>query len=207
MRAGRTGETAAGMAVGLACVVMLAGCSGPRTSATYQSPESQAFAQNAMARGPLLVTIQGQPYAAAEQASEHATLAAMQSAITWTATPRLTTDPAQASVPSMQVVMTFNVGAIDANVQCRGGSQGGGPQPDGAVQVSASFCGSGDLISNTSGRIVRSSGAEDPQFASLIRQVTYDLFPSSGLQPQPGIGIGIGGGGGAIGIGGFGVGF
>lgn len=208
MQAART-PTAVAAALAIAGVVMLPGCEGPRTSATYQSPQSQGFAQDAMARGPLLVTIQGRPYAA-EQASEQATLSAMQSAMTWTATPRLTTDPAQAAVPSMRVVMTFNGGIVDANVQCLGGSEGGGPQPEGAVQVTASFCGSGDLISNTSGRIVRSTGPEDPQFASLVRQVIYDLFPSPWQQPQPGIGIGIGGVGGSIGVGsgiGVGVGF
>jgi hypothetical protein len=79
------------------------------------------------------------------------------------------------------------------------------------VQVAASFCGSGSLISNTTGRTETSSGVDDPSFAELIRQVAYDLFPRS--EPQPfGTGIGIGGGAGGVGVGvggggsGFGIG-
>jgi hypothetical protein len=103
-------------------------------------------------------------------------------------------------------VMTFNGGGVDGDAQCRGESQGGEPGPQGAVRVTASFCGSGSLLSNTSGHIDTSSGVDDPLFAELIRQVAYDLFPQS--EPQPlGTGIGIGGGAGVGGgRGGFGIG-
>ena len=66
----------------------------------------------------------------------------------WTATPRLTTDPAAAKIPSMTVVITLN-GAVHANDQCAGGEQGGEPQPHGAVQVTVSFSGGGSPISTT----------------------------------------------------------
>jgi hypothetical protein len=153
-----------------------------------------------MSTGPMLVEIQGQPYAASAEQIDDAVLRAMHDAMSWTATPRLTTDPAAAKIPSMVVVMTFNGGVVDANVQCSGGSEGGEPRPQGAVQVTASFCGNGSLISNTSGRIDTSSGVGDPLFAELIRQVADDLFPRSEQQP-PGTGIRIGGGGGGFGIG------
>jgi hypothetical protein len=178
----------------------LAGCAGPMTSPTYQNPNSRGFAQDAMARGPMLVKLQGRAYDSPEPQLADAVLMAMRSAMPWTATPQLTTAPEQAPT-SLLVVMTFNGGVVDANVQCSGGSAGGGPQVNGAVQVTASFCGSGDLISNTSGRIDRSSGPADPAFAGLIRQITYDLFPSPGLLPLPGTGIRIGGGGSGVGIG------
>ena len=113
-----------------------------------------------------------------------------------------------ATILSMVVVMTFDGGGVDANAQCRGESQGGEPEPQGAVRVTASFCGNGSPISNTTGHIDTSSGVGDPLFAELIRQVAYDLFPRS---EQPlGTGIGIGGGAGGFGIGGgrsgFGIG-
>jgi hypothetical protein len=192
---------------GLISVAALAGCANaPATSATYQSPDSRTFAENAMSTGPMLVEIQGRPYAASAEQTDDAVLRAMRDAMSWRATPRLTTDPA-AKMPSMGV-MTFNGGGVDANVQC-GASEGGEPQPQGAVRVTASFCGNGSLIANSSGHIDTSSGVDDPLFAELIRQVAYDLFPQSEQQP-PGTGIGIGGGAGGIGIGGgrsgFGIG-
>src|SRR5512144_209331 len=197
-------------ALGLAA---LAGCAdAPTTSARYRSPDSRAFAENAMSTGPMLVRIQGRPYTSSEVQTSEVVLGAMTEAMRWTPTPRLTTDPAAAKIPSMVVVMTFNGGVVDPDAECAGGSEGGEPQPQGAVQVAASFCGSGSLISNTTGRIDASSGVNDPLFAELIRQVAYDLFPRSEQWP-PGMGIGIGGsgfgiGGGrsGIGIGGIGIG-
>jgi hypothetical protein len=183
-------------------VAVSAGCAGtPTTSATYQNPDSRGFAQSAMSVGPMLVKIQGHPYAVSGEQTEEVVLSAMSRAMSWTATPRLTTDPAAAKVPSMVVVMTFNSGVIDANAQCSGDSRGGEPQPQGAVQVAASFCGSGSLISNTTGHIDETTGVGDPRFAELISQVTYDLFPYDWQQP-PGMGIQIGGGSGGVGIGG-----
>jgi hypothetical protein len=185
----------------LAVVATQAGCSGTAlTSPTRQSLESREFGHSAMARGPMLVVVQGNPYPIANEELEARVLDEMRQAMTWTATPGLTADPAAAPTPSLRVVMTFNAGIIDANVQCLGGSQGGGPLEDGAVQVTASFCGSSDMISNTSGSIGKSPGINDPAFASLISQVTNDLFPYRGL--APGLGIGVGGGFG-VGSGGF----
>ena len=191
-----------------AALGLAAGCAdAPTTSATYRSPDSRTFAENAMSTGPILVKIQGRPYAAPAEQTNEGVLGAMTQAMSWTTTPRLTTDPAAARIPSMVVVMTFNGGGIDANAQCHSESQGGEPGPQGAVQVTASFCGSGSLISNTSGRIDTSSGVDDPLFAELIRQVGDDLFPRSERQPL-GTGIRIGGGGGGFGIGtGGGIGF
>jgi hypothetical protein len=205
----RLGRKLAGICcAGLTSVAALAGCaSAPITNATYQSPDSRMFAENAMSTGPMQVEIQGRPYAASAEQIDDAVLRAMRDAMNWTATPRLTTDPAAAKMPSMGVVMTFN-GGVDANAQCRGESQGGEPEPQGAVRVTASFCGSGSPISNTTGHIDTSSGVDDPLFAELIRQVADDLFPRS-EQPLR-TGIGIGGGAGGIGIGGgrsgFGIG-
>jgi hypothetical protein len=202
-------------ALGLAA---LAGCAdSPSTRATYRSPDSRTFAENAMSTGPMLVRIQGRPYASPQEQTSDVVLGAMSQAMNWTPTPRLTTDPAAAKIPSMVVLMTFNGGVVDANVQCAGGSEGGDPQPQGAVQVAASFCGSGSLISNAIGRIETSSGVDDPLFAELIRQVAYDLFPRS--EPQlfgtgigigggaGGVGVGVGGGGSGFGTGGIGIGF
>jgi hypothetical protein len=197
----------AGLAAALAIAGGVAACSGATTSPTYQSPDSRVFAQSAMASGPMLVRIQGSPYTAPEPRLADAVLTQMRSAMSWTGTPRLTTAAGEAPTSSLLVILTFNAGVVDANVQCSGGSAGGPPQPDGAVRIAASFCGSGSLISNTSGRIERSTGPDDPAFAHLVRQVTNDLFPSS-TQPPPGLGIQIGGGRVGVGSGvGVGIGF
>lgn len=156
----------------------------------------------------MLVVIQGQPFAHEEERTRHAVLAAMARAMSWTGTPQLTTDAAEAPTSSLYVVMTFNNGAIDGNVQCTVPPAGGGPEDDGSVAVAASFCGSRELISNTYGHIKGVDGADDPAFARLIGQVTTDLFPPPGwLQPGVGFGIGVGSGGWSGGGAGIGIGF
>jgi hypothetical protein len=183
-------------------VAALMGCVGTSgMDATHRQADSRDFAQRAMSTGPMLVKIQGHPYAAPEGQTKEAVLDAMRQAMSWAATPRLTTDPAAAKIPSMLLVMTFNDGDVDANAQCAGDSRGGEPQPQGAVQVTASFCGDGTPLSNTRGRIRNSTGAADPQFAALITRVTRDLFPEN-WQEYPGTGIHIGGGSGGFGLGG-----
>lgn len=200
-------RTRGGMLAMIAAAV-LAGCGGPLTSPTYRSPEARTFAQSAMAQGPMLVVIQGQPFAHEEERTRQAVLAAMARAVSWTGTPRLTVDAAEAPTSSLYVVMTFNTGAIDGNVQCTVPPAGGGPEEDGSVTVAASFCGSRELISNTYGRISGVDGADDPAFARLISQVTTDLFPPPGwLRPGIGIGVGIGSGGWSGGGAGIGIGF
>ena len=189
----------------LMAAAVLAGCGGPMTSPTYRNPEARSFAQSALAAGPMLVVIQGQPFAGDPERTRQAVLAAMARAMSWTASPRLATDPAEAPTSSLYVVMTFNAGAIDANVQCTMPPAGGGPEETGKVEVAASFCGSRELISNTYGRVSAVDGPDDPAFTRLIGQVTTDLFPPPGwLQPGVGFGIGVGSGGwsgGGIGIG------
>jgi len=192
----------------IAAAAALAGCSGPVTSPTYRNPDARTFAQSAMAGGPMLVVIQGQPFAHEEERTRQAVLAAMTRAMSWTGTPQLTTDAAEAPTSSLYVVMTFNNGAIDGNVQCTVPPAGGGPEDDGSVAVAASFCGSRELISNTYGRINGVDGADDPAFARLIGQVTTDLFPPPGwLRPGIGVGFGIGSGGWSGGGAGIGIGF
>jgi hypothetical protein len=173
----------------------------PWTDATHRQADSRDLAERAMSTGPMLVKIQGHPFPAPEGQTEDAVLDAMRQAMSWAATPRLTSDPAAAKIPSMIVVMTFNGGDIDANARCAGDSRGGEPQPEGAVQVRASFCGSGTPLSSTSGRIKNSTGTGDPRFAALISRVTRDLFPEN-WQQYPGTGIHIGGGSGGFGLGG-----
>lgn len=189
----------------LVAAVAIAGCGGPMSSPGYRNPNSRGFAQDVMARGPLPVVVQGTPYAQGEARTTPVVLDNMRRAMFWTARPQLIADPALQPTAPFYVVMTFNAGAMDPNVQCTIPPAGGGPQPGGAVQVAASFCGSGSLISSTSGWIDGSTGLDDPAFGRLVTQVTTDLFPTT-WQPQPGIGFGVGVGSGGWSGGGVGVG-
>ena len=180
-------------------LIASAGCADS-TSGSYENTGSRGFAQSAMSTGPLLVEIQGRPYAAPKEQIEDAVLGAMGQAMGWTATPRLTTDPAAAKIPSMTVVMTFN-GAVNADDQCAGGGQGGEPQTHGAVQVRAAFCGGGSPISTTTDKIGETMGVADPRFAALISRVTENLFQED-YPRSPSPGMYIGGGPGGFGIGG-----
>jgi hypothetical protein len=192
----------------IAAALLAAGCSGATSSPGYRNPNSRGFAQDAMATGPLPVVVQGTPYVQAEARTTQVVLDNMRRAMSWTATPQLIADPGLRPTAPFYVVMTFNSGAMDPNVQCTIPPAGGGPQEQGAVQVSASFCGNGSLISNTSGWTDQSAGPDDPRFGGLITQVTSDLFPST-WQPRPGVGfgVGIGSGGGSWSGGGIGIGF
>ena len=189
----------------IATAFVIASCGGPASSPGYRNPNARSFAQDAMARGPLPVVVQGAPYAQADARTTQVVLDNMRRAMSWTANPQLIADPALRPTTPLYVVMTFNSGAMDANVQCTIPPGGGGPQEQGAVQVAASFCGSGSVISNTSGWINQSAGPEDPAFSRLITQVTSDLFPST-WQPRPGVGFGVGVGSGGWSGGGAGVG-
>ena len=190
----------------IAIALVLTGCTGATTSPGYRNPDSRGFAQDAMARGPLPVVIQGTPFAQAETRTTQVVLDNMRRALTWTATPQLIADPALRPTAPFYVVMTFNSGAPDANVQCTISPGGGGPQEQGAVRLAASFCGSGSMISTTSGSIDQSAGPDDPGFARLITQATSDLFPAT-RQSRPGVGFGVGIGSGGWSGGGISVGF
>lgn len=188
-------------------ILALSGCAGTTsTSPGYRNPDARELADSAMSAGPLLVKIHGRPYASSQKQIEDAVLNAMGRAMSWTASPKLTADPAMAKVRSLFVVMTFNDTAVTADAQCSGDNGGGEPQSQGSVQVMASFCGESTPLSNTSGRIGESNAIDDPQFGALIAQVTEDLFPGY-WQPSVGTGLYMGGGSG-FGIGGgLGIGF
>lgn len=128
----RVSRTAAATLCVMATIT-LGGCSGPSTttSPTLQNPQAIELAQQAMARGPMLVVVEGTPYAMPNQDFAARVLDDAQLAMAWTASPRLTSDPAAATSPSRRVVMTFNGDVPDASAQCHGNTQGGGPGKDG----------------------------------------------------------------------------
>lgn len=195
-----------------AAVVMSLAASGcanqPLVSPTYRAGDVWTFAQGVMVTGPLLVETRGTPYPEAQDRLDETVVAGMRKAITWSANARLTTDPAEASSPSMRVIWTFNnAGAVGGAGQCRDQYEGGGPQENGGVTVGVTYCDGEDVLSNVGGRLPESRGLSDPAFAKLIRQATGELFRYGGNERnRPGSGITIGGSMGTFGIGVGGVG-
>jgi hypothetical protein len=188
------------VAVVLAAFV-LAGCAdAPRTSVTSKAPDTRQFVTTSF---PLWVEVRGAPYGAAAEVVGETVTAAMKQAYVWNPAAEFTTDPDKATSRTLKVVMTFNAAAgTGAREQCLDRTEGGGPRPDGAVDVVATLCSEGDALANVRGSIAESEGPADLRFSALIRQVTTDMFrdsPDRGLQ---GLRIGVGGGGGGgVGIG------
>ena len=137
----QSSSAVAALAVATLALGALAACAGaPQTDPTYQNPNSRAFAQSAMTSGPMLVKLQGNPYPVPAARLEQTVLPAMQRAMNWTATPRLTTDPAAAATSSFYVVMTFNGAVGDAGGQCSGSGPG---SSTGSAMGTSSGTGSG----------------------------------------------------------------
>ncbi len=195
--------------VAAAVMAAISGCANqPVTSPTYRAGDVWTFAQGVMVGGPLLVETRGNPYPRDQGPLDETVVAAMREAITWSADPRLTADPAEAATPAMRVIWTFNnAGGTGAAGQCRGQYQGGGPRGDGAISVVVTYCDGEDVLSNVGGRLAESRGLSDPAFAKLIRQATGELFRYGG-NDEDGIrsGITIGGDMGSFGMGGGGIG-
>jgi len=202
----------------------VAGCTdGPRTGVTSKAPDTRQFVTTSF---PLWVEVQGAPYGAKAEGVDETISQAMKQAYTWNSAAEFTTDPDKARGKSPKVVMTFNGAAgTGSREQCEDRSEGGGPLPEGRVEVVASLCSLGDSLANVRGSIARSEGPADPNFAALIRQVTRDMFSTDfdrdrrgmriggssgggvgvgvgiGGGAEVGIGVGSGGGGGGVGIG------
>ncbi len=157
---------------------LLAACEeAPQSSVTFRLEDVWSFARGAMNHGPLLVDIRGHPHGEDDAALDAAVIGAMTQAITWSADPRFTANPSAGPGSSFRVIVTLNgVGGLGGRDQCRGMSEGGGPLPNGRVQIVATFCDGEGVLANVRGHTARTDGVDDPRFSRLIRQVTRDMF-------------------------------
>jgi hypothetical protein len=80
----------------------------PKTTTMRRVEDPWAFAQAAMASGPLLIVVRGLPSPASDVAVEDAVLQAAQAAVTWTASPRFTVIPARAAPSNLHLIYVFN---------------------------------------------------------------------------------------------------
>jgi hypothetical protein len=162
-----------------ASMLVLVACDdAPRTMATRRVEDPWAFAQAAMASGPLLIVVRGLPSPASEAAVEDAVLQAVQAAVTWTAAPRFTVVPARAAPSNLHLVYVFN-GRPVAD-PCREDAPGGEWQQGGRVFLLAALCGGIDTMVRVDGRLKQHAGLDDRRFAKLIGQATREL-----LAPPP----------------------
>ena len=182
----------------LAAALALSACAdSPRTIVTSKAPDTRQFVTTSF---PLWVEVRGKPYGAEAEGVAATITGAMKQAYVWNTAAAFTTDPDQAPGRTPNVVMTFNGAAgIGGRDQCQDRSQGGGALPDGRVGVVATLCSQGDALANVRGQIATTTGADDPRFAALIRQITTDMFRTDfdGDRPR----FGISGGGMGVGIG------
>ena len=177
----------------LMTAVSVFGCSDvSRVTPGYVNPASGEFARAVMIKGPLLVRIAGSPYAAPAQAVEWRIEQSMAQALSWYANPRFSTDPAKAVGGSFYVSLIFNTGYVGAGQCGLQTPEGGAPQPQGAVEISAAFCDGTDLLATAAGSLPRSAGMDDPAFALLLGDITRALFSFPELLPwSRGIRIGV----------------
>jgi hypothetical protein len=150
----------------------------PKTTTMRRVEDPWAFAQAAMASGPLLIVVRGLPSPASEAAVEDAVLHAAQEAVTWTASPRFTVIPARAAPSNLHLVYIFN-GRPVAD-PCREDAPGGEWQQGGRVSLLAALCDGADMLVQVDGRLKRHAGLDDRQFVKLISQATREL-----LAPPP----------------------
>lgn len=160
-------------AAGSLLAFLSVGCDdAPTTSVVFSLDDVWSFAQGAMREGPLPVVVAGRPDDAPEPVLAARVVAAVKSAMTWTATPRLQAAPAEAVAKAIRIVVVFS----SDSGGCGERPEGGGPLGGGRVVMTMTLCAGVERLAEVSGRLGRSRGSDDPHFAALIRQATDDLF-------------------------------
>ncbi|TVR78396.1 MAG: hypothetical protein EA405_14330 [Rhodospirillales bacterium] len=158
-------------------ILTLTACEeGPRTVADRRVDDPWAFAQPIMAEGPLLVQVEGDPFDAGDPVVASHVVAAMTEAVTWTDTARFTADADRAANRDIRIVVTLNgASGLSGREQCLGRSSGGGPRPDGRIDVSASFCDGPTQLGTVHGQ-AHAERVDGRAFVALMRQITIDML-------------------------------
>lgn len=169
----------------IAVAIPLTGCEeAPQTVSRHHVDGAWSLAQGAMRDAPLLVVVEGRPFPVLAAEIEESVVEIMTEAVTWTETPRFTSDPAEAISQSLRIVITFNgpeeTGTprqrTSAHEQCSGQSRGGDPLPERRVRIIGTFCDAATVLVTVSGRVGDVDDRHDPQFRALVRQMTLDML-------------------------------
>jgi hypothetical protein len=161
--------------------VALAACDDrPTTVAHHYVEGAWSLAQGVMKDGPLLIVVEGNPFEAPATQLESRIVQIMTDAVTWTATPRFTTDRALTTSDTLRIVITLNpLKGTGAPEQCMGQSRGGGPLPEGRLRIIGTFCDAATLLVTVSGRAGDAVDLDNAQLTALVQQMTLDM-----LSPQ-----------------------
>lgn len=166
----------------LALALIAGGCGGPEVTSVIASTQARDVVEAALARGPMHVVIQGDPFAVSPSLLAERVLTTMRETVAWYASAGFTNDPNVAATPSLFIVWTFNGALVGAGQQCSLITAGGGPLPRGRIAAMASLCVGGGTIAVVEGELARATGPNDPGFTALIRQMTQQLLTN---QPNP----------------------
>lgn len=160
-----------------ALAALLGGCGdGPSTVPGEQrnaATWSTFFA--ATASGPLLLEVHGNPFDLPMADLRGRVARAMAAAIP--ARPfAMTTDPQQAPLPKVRVVVAFGAPpGVNLSELCAGRAPVAVRAEAGRVDLQAVFCEGGTPLSSVRGWVAKIDGPDDSRFARLLGQVMRDL--------------------------------
>ncbi|PWC32502.1 hypothetical protein [Azospirillum sp. TSO35-2] len=156
----------------------LAACSNERVVAGEPAPAyTLSEVAYAAANRDLRVVLHGDPFGLPPDRFAQKVLPHMQNRVTGVVT-RLTTTPNDTARRDYKVVLAFNVAETMLNSSlCTEGPIPTRP-PGGAIVVQGAFCRGGGAMTSATGWLDRPQGPDDPDFASLISDMTFSLFPT-----------------------------
>lgn len=168
-------ETTRRIAVGLVCLVGLAGCGtagvqvNPRYMGSYTTDDVRYAAKEGVR-----AEIVGSPFAAEAQDQLEAVITESIARDHFGPTLPVYTEPPEDFISPYRVVMVFNPTSRSYPL-CENTPEAG--PADGAVYVAAAFCASDRSLTEVKGSAVDVQGPNDARFRRLISTMTVELFP------------------------------
>lgn len=162
-----------------AVAAVLAGCGegdGPAVSLTYDRGEIvDSLFFSATKKGPMLVSIHGNPFAIDDAALATVVHGEMAAAVRGRVV-AFTTDEASAPEPGTSVKVVFGAPKnANGNKLCAGKLPDLTQDPD-IVRVRALFCSDDELLADAEGYVRRIGGADDVRFKRLMFDLGHALF-------------------------------
>ncbi|MDR6770491.1 hypothetical protein [Azospirillum sp. BE72] len=157
---------------------VLAACSNERVVASEPAPAyTRSEVSYAAGNRDLRVVLHGDPFGLPPERFAEKVLPHMQNRVSGVKT-NLTTTPNETARRDYKVVLAFNVAENMLNSSlCTDGPIPTSP-PGGPIVVQGAFCRSGGALTSATGWLDRPQGPDDPDFRSLISDMTFTLFPS-----------------------------
>ncbi|CAO3378478.1 hypothetical protein [Azospirillum argentinense] len=162
----------------LALCAMAAACTNERVVADLPVPAyTLSEVSYAASNRDLRVVILGNPFGMDPQTFGPLVTANMQNRISGVRT-NFTTTPNQTARPDYRVVLAFNPAETTLNSYLCSGQPLRTSPPGGPIVVQGAFCRGGGTLSSATGWLDRPQGPNDPDFRSLISDMTFALFPA-----------------------------